>query len=214
MVNIYSERTGMATKDVEKLLYDQKTHLAPELQQLGFVNSINKSKTNKMGTKTSIAELLAKASNFMGKTAKMLSEKKNFDYQDADGNLLFSTDSETDDLAVGSVVTLADGVQPGDLTLGDGRVVSVDDGGNVTAITTPAANDGDDVEALKAQIADLKSQLTAGNSLVEELRNQIQSNYVPPRAPTNLKKPADPKAPTAAEIKAAMVAARTKNIKK
>ncbi|MDR0688158.1 MAG: ATP-dependent Clp protease proteolytic subunit [Prevotellaceae bacterium] len=108
------------------------------------------------------------------------SETLNYDYADAEGNVLFSTEAEEDTLAVGDAVTIPDGSTEGTFELPDGRTVTVADGA-VTEITEPAepTEDAQRVAALEAEVVNLKALLNEAKTVIEGFKEHGGSNYVP-----------------------------------
>jgi ATP-dependent Clp protease protease subunit len=105
------------------------------------------------------------------------SETLNYDYADAEGNVLFSTEAEEDTLAVGDAVTIPDGSTEGTFELPDGRTVTVADG-EVTEITEPT-EDAQRIEALEAEVVNLKALLNEAKTVIEGFKEHGGSNYVP-----------------------------------
>lgn len=144
-----------------------------ELNQI--VNFLQTKKIKKMANKqTESPNLLARIGGFLVNAAKFLSPS-NYQYEDAEGNVLFSTASESDDLAVGMEVAFPNDTTGGTFELPDGRVVTIEDF-IVTAIDNPAS---DEAEALRTENEELKTQLAEAVNLIEEMKSQIGSAYAP-----------------------------------
>jgi ATP-dependent Clp protease protease subunit len=163
ILDIYVDRTGCDRDELETIMLEEKERTATELLDLGFISKINTYTTNinkskQMTKKLTIAQ---KIKNFLN-VVKVV----NYDFTDADGNVLFSTENETDAIAVGDKAT-----PDGTFELPDGRTVVIADGA-ITEIVEV------DVEDLRNQIADLTAQLEAANTLNDtatELLNEAQT---------------------------------------
>ena len=182
IIKIYCDRTGKSEKAMRALMSAEKERPASELLELGFISKINNYNTNfkKMGTTNDRNKLMARVDKFVSAVNKFFASV-NFDYTDADGNVLFSTESAEDTLAVGDVVTIASGETGGTFTLGDGRTVTIVDN-VVTEIAEPTDNE---LEDLQAENAELREQLQMAVNLINELKGQVTSNYKP--APRTVK---------------------------
>ncbi len=182
LLDIYEERTGKNRAALRALMNAEKERSAQELLEHGFISQINSYNTNKNFKKMektnqkNAKNLLEKANNLLVKMGNFFADIVNYDYMDADGNVLFSTEAEEDVLAVGDTVTIPDGSTEGVFTLPDGRVVTVVDN-VVTAITT--AEDSATVEELQAENAKLREMLKNAQQVITDLKNAIGSNYVP-----------------------------------
>jgi len=189
ILNIYAERTGNSIEDMQELMNAEKELTAQELKQYGFISKIvnynTNLKTNKMSTKNENS-LLQRAKNFVDGAMKAITgaknllegDPKNFDFTDADGNVLFSTEKEDDSLAVGDAAT-----PDGTFELPDGRTVTIADGA-VTEIVEPATdNELENVKAeneqLRNQVTELTNKLEEAVKLIDEFKNKNGSSYVP-----------------------------------
>lgn len=131
IIDVYEDRTGQSRELLEQLMNEEKIRYTDELMEYRFISKINSYTTNSFTknnrqmaqkeAKTRVARLLADICNFFG-------EPKNYDYTDADGKVLFSTDDGYDQvLKVGVRVRIADGGTEGEFNLGDGTVVTIKD---------------------------------------------------------------------------------------
>lgn len=121
----------------------------------------------------------------------------NFDYLDAEGQVVLQTVGEEDNLAEGVEATLANGETSGTVVLEDGRVVTVEDN-IVTSIEMK------DTESLEDRVAALEAMLDEATNLIEEQENELRnlrgSNYRPKNRKTVL--PGSKKnEPSAADLK-------------
>lgn len=198
ILDIYVDRTGKDRALMEEVMNQEKTHNAKSLLELGFISKINSYNTNQLFRK--MAKEPKNTSNafqaFMDKVNAFRNRKSgnpvNFDYLDADGNVVLSTVGDEDNLAEGVEATLSSGETSGTVTLEDGRVVTVTDG-IVTDIEEPETEDKD-LEARVKELEDLMEEATnliqdqqnTINSLTEELNNHKGSNYQPKARRTNV----------------------------
>jgi ATP-dependent protease ClpP protease subunit len=178
ILDIYAERTGYDRAELEILMKEEKMRTAQELIQYGFISKINTYSTNKnpktkmsKQTKT-VQDLLNQTKEFGRKLKNLLDgEPVNFEFKDADGVVLFTTEKEDDSIAVGDAAS-----PDGTYELPDERTVTVA-GGVVTEITDPQP-DATEVENLEAQVEQLTNALSEANNLITELSNHVQSNFV------------------------------------
>ena len=188
---------------------------AKELKDNGFISKINSYNTNfkrerkmvkkvngkrkpagrvntadKGGKKTIGAKIDNLVNLITGLTARVNSalepEFVNYDYTDAEGNVIFSTTGEEDSLSVGDVVTFPEDVagENGDYELGDGRIVTIeaDENGDfiVTAITEEVEETLEEENArLRKELENLKKDFTNVSKTLVELKNEIGSDYTP-----------------------------------
>lgn len=152
-----------SVKDAEILNY--------EMTQI--INFLQTKKTKTMAEKkTAGPNLMARIGGFLTNAAKFLSPA-NFVYEDSEGNTLFSTASETDDLAVGMEVAFPDDTTGGTFELPDGRIVTIED------FVVTAIDDGSGSDELEAENKALKEQLAEAVALIDEMKGQIGSGYQP-----------------------------------
>lgn len=174
-----------------------------------IINQILTKKNKKMAEKkVTGAGLVARIGSFLTNAAKFMSPV-NFDYVDAEGAVMFSTASETDDLAVGMEVAFPDDTTSGTFELPDGRVVTIEE-----FIVTAIDDAPDDVvAALQAENEALRAQLAEAVNLVEDMKAQIGSAYMPkgrlskPSTATRAVKKVTTAATNADNIKSAIKAA-------
>lgn len=183
IIQIYAERTKLTETQARALIEAEQTHTAQDLLKMGFISKINPYTTNSltkknrtMAQKNEAASLLERIGGFLTNAAKVLSPS-NFMYKDAEGNDLFSTASEIDDLAVGMEVAFPDDTTGGTFDLPatetmPARVVTIEDF-IVTEIEEIIASD------LEAENAALKEQLAVAVNLIEEIKGQIGSTHQP-----------------------------------
>ncbi len=183
MIKIYVQRTKLTERKARELIAAEKVHTAQDLLEMGFIGSINQYTTNKsiinqksraMAEKAKTATLLDRIGAFITNAAKVLSPS-NFNYEDAEGNVLFSTASEEDDLAVGTEVAFPDDTTGGTFNLPDGRIVVIED----FVVTDIQTESPEDVANLRAENAELRKQLAEAVNLIDEMKGQIGSTYQP-----------------------------------
>jgi ATP-dependent protease ClpP protease subunit len=118
ILDIYVERTGKNRASLSAWMKSEKERTAEELLNMNFISKINSYNTNskkasmkknskpagkQTGNKAQNA--LQKATAFLNRLGNLLnSDLVNFDYKDAEGNIVFSTEAEEDTLAVGDAV--------------------------------------------------------------------------------------------------------------
>lgn len=138
ILDIYADRTDMPREELEAIMNKQIAHNASELLQWGFISKINSYNTNYKHTnkfamnvkqlKEDAAALLNKIQGVLGGTAST-----NFEFVDADGAVLFTTEGESDALEVGMTAT-----PDGTFTIADGRTVVIEGGKIVSIDEKPA----------------------------------------------------------------------------
>lgn len=231
ILDVYVDRTGNDRATMEQVMAQEKTHNAQSLLELGFISKINSYNTNQLFNK--MAKETKTVSNafqsFMDKVNAFRNKKAgkpaNFDYLDADGNVVLSTVGDEDNLAEGVEATLSSGETSGTVTLEDGRVVTVTDG-IVTEIEEPET--GENLEERVRELEELledatnlaQEQQETINALETELNNFKGSNYQPKPRRTQVPDGKNGKTePTVEDLKAAARAAQekvknAKNLKK
>lgn len=200
ILDIYADRTDKSREELEALMKEQKERTASELLSWGFIGSVNSYNTNlgrrrdnnqSKNTITMAKNLKSLATDFLNKVGNMIGQHFNFDFTDADGNVLFSTEREDDTLEVGIAAT-----PDGSFTIADGRTVVIADG-VITEIKEADNGEGEgegegegngegegadnsaELEALRAENADLKAKLTEAANIINQYRANTKSNYVP-----------------------------------
>lgn len=174
ILDIYADRTGTDRATLEQVMNEEKVRTAKELLEMGFISKINTYNTNQkksMTQKKSVQDLQNSASKFLKKAKNALGMAVNYDHTDADGNVLFSTEVEDDDLEVGMAAS-----PDGTFELPDGRTVVIADGA-ITEITETQPDN--ELENLRNENEELRNQLQEATSLIEEMQSQLASNYKP-----------------------------------
>ncbi len=212
ILGIYEQRTGTDRATLESLMKEEKERTADELLQYGFISKINSYNTN-FSRKPNAAELAPDAE--AGKSQTMFNSKRqtkmgktlsqrlkdelvklanlidgdpvNYEHYDTEGQLLFTTESEDERLYVGLKAS-----PDGTFTLADGRTVVISDGEITEIREEDTSGDNQTLEELKAENTRLREALTEARNLLEEARNEIQSNYTPPARKTTANKGAKP----------------------
>ena len=211
ILKIYAERTGRDYAELEQLMKEEKIRTATELLNYGFIKSINTYSTNKKkdSKMTKNKEtLLNKVDSLLTKFKNLLEgdEPVNYEHKDAEGAVLFTTEKEDDSIAVGDPATPA-----GTFTLTDGRTVVIAEVEGVMQITeiTEAENNAN-TAALEAENSQLRESLTEATNLINELKNEISSNFKPANRQTSVSKGAPTAVKTVEEMKNEMLARRAK----
>jgi len=184
LLNIYADRTGTDIAILEALMKEEKERTASEMIQYGFISKTNIYNTNKKENKMSETKksLLTRLENFLAKNeAKAVEEvtTENYDHTAEDGTIIFTSESEN--IAVGMPASPA-----GEFTTGDGKVVTVVEVEGVTVIVLIAlsaeympAPDTTTIDDLTNELCTAKTNLVEAVNLVNELKNQVKSNFEP-----------------------------------
>ena len=195
ILDIYAERTGYDRAELETLMKDEKVRTAQELLKYGFISKINTYSTNqKKGTmsKQKKQDVLNAADKFLKGLKNLLSPEEvvNYDFTDADGNVLFSTEKEDDSLEVGDAAS-----PDGTFTLPDGRTVVIADG----AVTEINEAEEEETENLQNRVEELENALEEAQTIITNLRNELGSGYQ--AKPRNTNPKGGKQAPTVDDIK-------------
>lgn len=180
ILDIYVDRTGQDRLLLENLMKEEKNRTAQEFLQYGFISKINTYSTNlkpknQMSKPTKTVKELLNEAKELGKRILNLTEggePVNFEFKDAEGVVLFTTEKEDDSIAVGDAAS-PDGTH----TLTDGRVVIIADG-VITEINEASTENSEEVQNLQAQVEELQNALLDANNMITELSNHVQSNFV------------------------------------
>ena len=179
ILDIYADRTGYDRAELEILMKEEKMRTAQELIQYGFISKINTYSTNlkpknQMSKPTKTVQELLNQAKELGKKLLNLTEGEtvNFEFKDAEGVVLFTTEKEDDSIAVGDAAS-----PDGTFELPDGRTVVIADG-VITEINEPESTNSEEVETLQNTVNQLTDALKEANNMITELRNHVQSNFV------------------------------------
>lgn len=179
ILDIYADRTGYDRAELEILMKEEKMRTAQELIQYGFISKINTYSTNlkpknQMSKPTKTVQELLNQAKELGKKLLNLTEGEtvNFEFKDAEGVVLFTTEKEDDSIAVGDAAS-----PDGTFELPDGRTVVIADG-VITEINEPESTNSEEVETLQNTVSQLTDALKEANNMITELRNHVQSNFV------------------------------------
>lgn len=189
ILDIYEERTGKNRAALAAWMASGKERTATELLNMNFISRINSYNTNFKQTKMNRTGkqpqgAIAKAAAFLGKAKALLAPDggASFAYCDAEGNTVFTAATETDVLAVGDSVMLSgDGKEnDGVFTLEDGRTVTIADSVVTEIADAQEGEEGEgDAVALAARITMLEGALSEAETVITELKDQLQSHYTP-----------------------------------
>ena len=138
ILDIYADRTDMSREELEAIMNKQIAHTASELLQWGFISKINSYNTNYQHTNKivmNIKKLKEDAATLMNRIQSVLggAAATNFEFVDADGAVLFTTEGESDALEVGMTAS-----PDGTFTIADGRTVVIEGGKIVRIDEKPA----------------------------------------------------------------------------
>ena len=185
ILNIYEDRTGQPRDVLESLMDAEQVQTADSLLKYGFItkintyntNSFSKNKRNMGKTESRWNKFLANARNALGAVTTF-----NYDYTDAEGKVLFSTEGGDDEvLEVGEVVKIAEeGKTSGTFELGDGRKVTIEDNIVTEIVEAPAEpSTEEELQNLLQEGVETVQELAAENNRlrneIADLRNQIRS---------------------------------------
>lgn len=195
ILDIYAERTGYDRAELETLMKEEKVRTAQELLKYGFISKINTYSTNQKKrtmSKQKKQDVLNAADKFLKGLKNLLSPEEvvNYDFTDADGNVLFSTEKEDDSLEVGDAAS-----PDGTFTLPDGRTVVIADGA-VTEINEP---EEEETENLQNRVEELENALEEAQTIITNLRNELGSGYQ--AKPRNTNPKGGKQTPTVDDIK-------------
>ena len=134
-------------------------------------------------------ELKKTATNFLNSIQKFLGKGTfNYEFVDENGEVLFTTEEESDTLEVGmpaspdGTFTIADGRT---VTIAEGVITEIQEAGTTSEDEDGAENNSGDeraeLENLRAENAELKINLQNAADIIRDLRSQISSNYLPGR---------------------------------
>ena len=198
ILNIYADRTGTDRETLAALMAEEKIRTAAELLKYGFIGKINIYNTNSKKMNKSKKVLVNQIDKLMRGIKNVLGGV-NYDFTDAEGNVILSTEREDETIEIGDAVILPDGAVDGEVTLADGRTIVVaagvvteirekEEGAAAEPETEPVADEPvegenevseEKIAELEARIAALEEKLAAANTLLKEARNSIASNYEP-----------------------------------
>lgn len=193
ILNIYADRTGVDFETLENLMKEEKMRTADELLNYGFISKINGYNTNlkndlfinKKKEKMNRNEVLKAANDLLAKVKNLLTGGAvNFDFTDAEGKVLFSTEAEDETLEVGM------SAQPnGTFELPDGRTITIAEG-VITEIKEAKSQTEEENANLIAANAKLRESLNEAVAIINELKKSVESIYKPSVRQVNRKSPA------------------------
>jgi len=186
ILKIYADRTDKSIEELEAIMKEEKNRTAEELLSWGFISKINVPNTNKINKNQKqeqmskkLTEVKKTTNAFLAKMNKLFTPSVNFEFLDADGVTLFSTEKAEDDdtLAVGDAAS-----PDGTFTLvsatseyPEGTVVVIT-GGVIESITEPEASSNDDLAAeiveLKAENENLRANLKESVDVINSLKEE------------------------------------------
>lgn len=178
----YVAATGLNEDVIDGLMKSETYIGAEEAMALGICNEIEqeslvlaKTKTNKMSKTNTLSKLAQWAFGSLVKNQKAML------VQTSEGVSLF-IDSEGGIEGKVAYIADAEGMPTADLapvgthTLSSGEVITVTEGGIVSAVETVAVEDDDkEKEDMKAEIEALKAQIAAKDSALESVKSEVAS---------------------------------------
>lgn len=196
ILDIYVERTGYNREELRDIMRQEKIHDAKSLLELNFISKINDYNTNQfINSLTAMTKPIESAyEKFMNRLRGSKAANKvvpptpiNWDYKDKEGNTVFSTASEEDNLSEGDSVELTDGGTSGTFTLYDNRVVTITDNVVESIESSGELTLEERVEELETLLEEATNVATQQQTEIinlrtenEGLRNQLGgSDYVP-----------------------------------
>ena len=180
LLDIYADRTNLDRATLETLMNEEKERTAQELLEWGFISKINSYNTNFKTRKCMAKNLKERANDFMAAIRNFIGTATNFEFVDAEGKTLFTTEAEDDTLEVGMAAS-----PDGTFTILDGRTVVIADG-VITEIQEPD-QESEEVTTLLTENENLRNQLAEAAAIIREFQKKTRSNYQPGHrvAPTN-----------------------------
>ena len=146
ILNIYADRTDKSFDELQEIMNEQKQRTAQELLSWGFISKINSYNTNYKHSKTiamNIKQIKESANALLNKIGALLGgSHANYEFVDAEGKVLFTTESESDELEVGMAAT-----PDGTFVIADGRTVTIADGVITDIQEAGSEGEGEDGEA-------------------------------------------------------------------
>lgn len=195
-INDYT--TNCATEGTKTAQRAFLTTSQPTNTENDTTNFNNNPNNNSIMAKETKKTLLNRVQDFIN---SLMVESVNFDHTDTNGNILFSTEADTDAVEIG-MAALPDGTfetQGGKkVTIKDGIITEIEEPQEETeeetateeeVTETEEENETENLKAQNAELTDkinqLQAQLAEAQNLLVETRNQLQSNYKPAKRATN-----------------------------
>lgn len=163
IAEVYEDRTELSKDEALELMGEEKMRTAEELLEWGFISKITPYNTNKKPKRMKRKDLNKQTTGFLNSLTGLFKGKggvktSNYDYKDAEGKLLFTTEDETDELKEGDSVTVSEGVEAtGTYELEDGRIVTLTEG-VVESLVNPE-DVAEHIEELEEEKAELENKL-------------------------------------------------------
>lgn len=189
ILDIYEDRTGMDRNQLREVMRSEKIHDADSLIKLNFISKINSYNTNQffnfMSNKLKSAydafierRNAYRKRNEIGKTQNAV-----YEYKDAEGNVVFTSEVAPEEFAVGAAVTLMDGEISGTFILEDGKEVVVTDGIVESIDEKEEQSEEERIEELEIIVEEASNLIDEQQKEIVNLRNELLkfegSNYTP-----------------------------------
>lgn len=224
MLSLYVERTGIDSEVLEEQMNQGGWFDATKAQELGFIagvvpaTSAESSKQIKISTsamsekKVTIAQAFKMLGEALGLTSASAEQNEvvSLELSTATGDTI-NVEREEGEVQVGDKTDAAEG----EVTLADGRVLVIDADGIITEIK-PAEEEEDtteeetELEALKAQVAQLTEQLNTANAQVAQLQKLTSKASIPASPQAKGKQKPEIKVEKQSQVSARLQALRNK----
>ena len=187
LIKVYSSKTGLGESELWAMMDNETYFTAEQAQTIGFVKVLNeqfkavatiditKINTLKMAQPNLMDAFKNELNGIKNLIAKLVTKPKNIDAALEDGTVIYIEAEEGSDIMGAAIYKLAEdgtteALADGEYTLTDGSKVTVADG-KVSAFVEGATLD--EAEALKVELASLKSELIAKDETIATIQNQI-----------------------------------------
>lgn len=221
MLSLYVERTGIDSEVLEEQMNQGGWFDATKAQELGFVAGVvpaTSAESNQIKISTSAMSekkaTIAQAFKMLGEALGLTSasaepnEVVSLELSTATGDTI-NVEREEGEVQVGDKTDAAEG----EVTLADGRVLVIDADGVITEIK-PAEEDTteeeNELEALKAQVAQLTEQLNTANAQVAQLQKLTSKATIPASPQAKGKQKPEIKIEKQSQVSARLQALRNK----
>ena len=166
ILDVYADRTGTDRATLETLMREEKPRTAEELKQYGFISKINPYTTNSMAQKTKeeLQALLTKTESVLNKLGKYLGLSNQAEPEPTPAPEPEPTPAPEPEPTPAPEPEPTPAPEP-------------------EPEPTPAPKPDEELENLRTENADLKALLEEANSLIDEQKKTIVSNYVPAQRP-------------------------------
>lgn len=177
ILDIYADRTGGDRKELQDVMRSESMHNAESLLALNFISKVNSYNTNQFfnamtkSIKSAYAAFVNRREAYRKKN--QAGDPVIYEYKDAEGNVVFTSEVAPEDLAEGSPVTLTDGTTSGTFLLDDDREVTITDGVVESIDTTETDTLEERVEELETLVEEATNLITEQQTELTNLRNEL-----------------------------------------